>query len=293
MNRPGLLLAMLLVMGCGKAKAKVGDKCDNGARACVDAQHALYCANGAFQADTCKGPKGCLEDKGQATCDITGNTDGDPCPMALDGFSVCRSDRKTRAMCKGGKYVVEACKGEDGCTTEQVGLAKCDKGNPDPGEACTSDPRLQFCAAGKKAALTCKDGKYALAQKCPGPLGCREQTGGAVACDPNGEFAVGDACYFISMACSLDHKTLLSCKDGKFAVESDCPGEAQCTDVVCDKGLAVEKEVCIQTGRKACSIDKKALLECKTSTKADEDATWKSIKKCKSCEPKDGKLACD
>ncbi len=294
MTRLGLFLVALLALGCSKAKAKVGDKCDNGARACIDAQSGLYCAAGAYQPDTCKGPKGCVEDKGQATCDITGNNDGDPCPAALDGFSVCRADRKTRAMCKGGKYVVEACKGEDGCTTEQVGMAKCDKGNPDPGETCTADPRLQFCAAGKKAAMTCKDGKYVVVQNCPGTQGCREQTGGAVACDPGGAFAAGDPCFFISAACTADGKSLLTCKDGKFAVDSDCPGEGKCSGVACDKGFALEKDVCTEGGRKACSQDKKSMLECKTPAKTDEDSTWKSIKKCaKGCEPKDGKIGCE
>lgn len=293
MTRIALVVIALLSIGCSKAKAKVGDKCENGTRACVDAQNGLYCAAGAYQADTCRGPRGCAEDKGIVTCDITGNNDGDACPAALDGFSVCRADRKTRATCKGGKYVVEPCKGEDGCTTEQIGQAKCDKGNPEVGEACTSDPRIQFCAAGKKAMLNCKDGKYVVGQKCPGKFGCKEQSGGIVSCDPDGTFAVGDACFFIQEACSDDHRKKLVCKDGKFVADTDCPGEKGCENLSCDLGLAVEKEECIFTGRRACATDGKSLLECKTSTKADEPSTWKSIQNCKTCRPGDGKLNCE
>ena len=296
MNRAALfVLLALFAVGCTK-KAKVGDKCDNGARACVDAQNGLYCAAGVYHADTCRGAKGCVEDKGFATCDITGNNDGDPCPTALDGFSVCRADRKTRAMCKGSKYVVETCRGDDGCTTEQVGMARCDKGNPEPGEACTSDPRLQFCAAGKKAMLTCKDGKYVVRQKCPGPNGCRAADGGAVACDPNGTFAAGEECFFINSACTGDGKSLLACKDSKFAIDKECPGEGACAGAVCDTGFAAENEPCA-VGKHACNLDKKSLLECKVpKVKPDEEADpkWAIAKKCKTaCAAGDGKLTCD
>lgn len=295
MKRAALLLLSLLVVGCAK-KPKVGDKCDNGARACVDAQNGLYCAAGTFQADTCRGAKGCVEDKGIATCDITANNDGDPCPAALDGFSVCRADRKTRAMCKGSKYVIEACRGEDGCTTEQVGMARCDKGNPEPGESCTSDPRLQYCAVGRKAMLTCRDGKYVVRQSCPGPNGCKDGSGGAVMCDPRGAFAAGDDCFFIQAACTPDGKALLACKDGKLAFDKECPGEGACTPVACDTGYVAENEPC-SAGQHACNLDKKSFMECKTpkgSATEDAQPTWTVAKKCKSgCSAKDGKLTCD
>ena len=289
--RSAMLLIAALLIACSK-KPKVGDKCDNGTRACMDATHGLYCANGVFQADTCKGPKGCFEEKGLATCDITANVDGDECPAVLDGYSVCRVDRKTRAMCKAGKYVVESCRGEEGCTTEQVGVARCDRGNPEPGEACTTDPRQQFCAAGKKSFITCVSGKFVARQKCPGPSGCT-QSGAFVGCDPNGAFEVGDGCFFIQNACTAEGKSLLACKDGKFALDKECPGPDRCSgNVRCDTGYANEGEPC-DVGKRACSSDKKALLECKTP-KGDEDSKWSVKTKCKTeCVAKDGTLACD
>lgn len=295
MNWSALAVVVLLALGCNK-KPKVGDKCENGMRACVDAVSGLYCAAGAYQQDTCRGPKGCAEDKGIVSCDITANNDGDPCPAALDGYSVCRADRKTRAMCKGGKYVVESCNGEDGCTTEQVGMARCDKGNPEPGESCTSPAPVQYCSSDKKSMMTCIDGKYVVRQKCPGPNGCRPGTGGSVICDPKGEFAAGDGCFFIQNACS--GHTLLNCKDGKFAVEKECPGEEGCSPMRCDPGYAIEKDPCI-AGRHACSDDKKSLLECKPpnlkpGALADYDLKWSVAKKCKTeCTAKDGKLGCE
>ena len=296
MNRFAFAALVVLALGCSK-KPKVGDKCENGARACIDGTSGLYCAAGAYQADTCRGAKGCAEDKGIVTCDITGNNDGDPCPAALDGFSVCRADRKTRAMCKGGKYVVETCNGDDGCTTEQVGMARCDKGNPGVGESCTSDPRVQYCSSDKKGMVTCKDGKYVLRQKCPGPNACKPGSGGGVICDPNGEFAEGDDCFFISLACTADGKKLLACKDGKFATSKECPGEGRCSGVTCDEGYAVEGEPCI-VGRHMCSLDKKSLLECKTvkakSVDEVDEQKWAVSKKCKTqCTAADGKLSCD
>jgi hypothetical protein len=288
-------LLVVLAVSC-TTKPKVGDKCENGMRACVDKTQGLYCANGAFQADTCKGPKGCYEEKSIASCDLTGNDNGDPCPAALDGFSVCRADRKTRAMCKAGKYVVETCRGEDGCTTESVGMARCDRGDPEPGEACTSDARLQFCSSDKKSFVTCKDGKYVVRQKCPGPNGCRTMSAGVVACDPFGAFAAGDDCFFIQSVCTADGKSLLACKDGKLAADQDCPGPERCRGGFCDTGVAVAGEICT-VGGKACSLDKKTLLECKAPKGSPDGivgATWSVAKKCKSdCVPKDGQLACD
>lgn len=291
MRRLSLIFLCLLVLSCSKNKAKVGDKCEVGGRACIDAQTGLYCAAGVYQLDTCRGPRGCVEEKGFATCDITGNNDGDPCPMALDGFSVCRADRKTRAMCKGGKYVVESCAGENGCTTEQVGVATCDKGNPVVDEACTADPRIQYCGVGKKTAVTCQFGKYKVAQACPGPLGCKEQGGGTVICDPLGTFKAGDPCYFIANACTEDHK-LLSCKVGTFLADGDCPGEGRCNNGVCDRGYADDKSSCPVRGARACAKDHKALLECKEGKKPEESQTWQVSKKCKECVAKDGKLEC-
>jgi hypothetical protein len=290
---------LLSVPACNK-KPQVGGKCETGRRACTDKKSGLYCADGAWQADTCKGPRGCVEEKDNATCDVTGDEDGDPCPAALDGFGACRADRHSRAQCKAGKYVVEKCRGDEGCTMESAGVSTCDRGIPEPGEKCTADPKMQFCGSGGKVFVTCKDGVYALKQKCPGPNGCKYQGGGLVTCDPNGTFVAGDACHFIERACTADKSAQLECKDAIFVLKSECPGPERCHSYGCDSGYAdpASPDGCIKDKR-ACSLDKKSLLVCKGTTKKTDDGDivdykWTIEKPCKTdCTPKDGQLSCD
>lgn len=290
------MLGLLGTMGCGKPKA--GEKCEEvGRRACVDGKTALYCVSGAWQLDTCKGPKGCLEEKNNATCDLTENAEGDPCPVALDGFGACRADRATRALCQKGKYVVEPCRGPDGCTMQQGGMSTCDHSVTKLGDRCTVDPRVQMCGDGGadgKVFARCTDGVIALAQKCPGPNGCKDEGGGRVSCDPNGAFVEGDLCHFIKNACSSDKRALLSCEGGKFKQVKTCPGPDGCTGVACDQGTGVIGEAC--TAKQACSEDGKALLACKPPSKKSDglDDVWTIDRKCKTaCVVKDGKFACD
>jgi hypothetical protein len=278
--------------------AKVGDKCEGGTRTCKDGKTSLFCAAGAWQADTCKGPRGCYEDKGASQCDITGNEDGDPCPAVLDGFGACRADHKSRVTCKASKYVTELCKGAEGCTMEQAGVASCDRGAASAGDNCTLEGR-QVCSEGGKTFLLCKAGKFVLGQKCPGPNGCKEPGGGLVTCDPNGPFEAGDACHFIAKTCSGDGKAQLECEASKFVQKRECPGPDRCKGFECDSGQATVGEPCVLEKR-ACSVDGKSLLACKTpkpkkGALGDEvlDPKWTVDKTCKAaCTPKDGVLDC-
>lgn len=288
-----LFLLSILILACSKTSSSdANGPCENGKRSCRDKSTSLYCANGKWQTDTCKGDRGCYEDKGMVSCDITANVDGDVCPAAMDGFGACRADRKSRAVCKSGKYVVEKCKGEEGCTMQGAGMTSCDRGAPDVGDNCTTD-KVQACASGGKQAVACKDGKFVLLQKCPGAAGCKEQGGGLVSCDPNGAFAAGDACHFISMVCTEDGKSLLECKDGKFNAGKECPGEGRCKGVECDSGYGDVGADCA-SGTHVCSNDKKSLLACKPVPKSDDGAMKFAVEKsCKAgCTPKDGKLEC-
>ncbi len=280
------LLLGVVALACGKAKA--GDKCEeSGLRVCVDGKTSLYCAKGAWQADTCRGPKGCVEAGKIVTCDVTGNAAGDVCPAALEGFQSCAADGKSRVECKGGKYVMEVCKGKDGCTLVQAGPVTCDQGPPDIGGSCKIE-KLQACSPDKKSAMHCQSGAFALAQKCPGPNGCSPQGGGLVSCDPNGVFVEGDLCHFISVTCTKDGRTQLECDQGKLKLGRACPGEGGCAPGVCDPGVAKVGEQCKEGGR-ACADDKKALVECKDKNGLP---VWTVTKKCGNCEPKDGKLEC-
>lgn len=282
-----LVVFTTFALACGKPKA--GDACpDNGARVCVDGKTSLYCAKGSWQVDTCKGAKGCVEAGKIVTCDTTGNAVGDPCPAGLEGIQSCAADGKNRLICVGGKYTSEPCKGKEGCTLVQSVGVTCDLGPPEVGGVCKVD-KLQACTPDGKSLMVCEKGAYVVKQRCPGSNGCKSQGGGLVSCDPKGDFVDGDLCYLLSAACSKDGHTSLECKDGKFTVGQQCPGEGGCGMGDCDTGLAKLGDFC-KPGRHACSDDKKALLACKDK---DGVANWAVDKKCpKECEPKDGKLEC-
>lgn len=294
MQPRSLVLALLLFVACKGSGDKPGGPCENGARKCQDGKTALYCAKGAWQSDTCKGPRGCYEDKGIAACDVTGNAEGDPCPQALDGFGACRADLKSRAMCKAGKYTIESCTGEGGCTMDSPGISTCDRGAAELGSPCSTEG-FQSCAADKKSFFLCKGGKYAEGQKCPGKTGCSSKGGGLVGCDPNGAFAPDDRCILVQLACTEGGKARLKCEGGKFVADEECPGPLRCFGVECDTGLAKIDDTCKQEGRTACSDDKKSLVSCKPSKKKGEEdlLKWTVDKKCpKSCMPNDGNLEC-
>lgn len=292
-------LVVVLSIACTKEKPPApGGMCDAGKRACADSKTALLCINGVWQKDTCKGPKGCYLDKGLATCDLTGNEVGDPCPASMDGFSGCKPGGTTRVVCKNGQYAYEECKGKDGCTLTQIGVTTCDYGPPVVGETCVGDPRIQRCDDTGKLFVQCKDGKYALSQKCPGPLGCTEPGGGLVTCDANGKFEDGDLCVLLQQTCTGDDGAQLVCTDGKF-VRHECPGPGRCSlgGTVCDSGFATIDTPC-KEGATACSDDKKSLLECKIpkAKKGDDEEPeprWALKKACKGeCTAKEGTLDC-
>lgn len=293
-------LVVTIAIACAKEKPPApGGMCDAGKRACADAQTALLCVNGVWQKDTCRGPKGCYLDKGLATCDLTGNAVGDPCPTSMDGWSGCKSDGTTRIVCKAGKYQYEQCKGKEGCTLTQVGVTTCDYGPPVVGEECVGDARIQRCDDTGKLFVQCKDAKWTLSQKCPGPLGCTEPGGGLVTCDANGKFEDGDLCVLLQQTCTDDGSAQLLCENGKFA-RHDCPGPSRCSlgGTKCDTGLATADDACLEEGVTACSTDKKSMLECKApkakpGSELETVAKWTVKKACKTeCVPKDGVIEC-
>src|SRR5438477_616006 len=110
-SRP-LRVLVLLVVTFLACKPKVGGRCHKGARRCVDAHTSLYCENGAWQLDACKGSNGCKEESGQdAWCDSSGALDeGAPCMLRRHA---CSADGKAKLKCENGKLAIERrCKGE-------------------------------------------------------------------------------------------------------------------------------------------------------------------------------------
>jgi hypothetical protein len=141
----------------------------------------------------------------------------------------------------------------------------------------------QKCQAG---AVTCaSDGRNALAcgadltlqlVPCKGPQGCvRNQTTKIAQCDDE-TAEEGDNCLVSASenwACSLDHKTALICKDGKFKLKGNCRGPSACTvkrdwvkmvdTITCDTTLQQKGDPCGRPGSFACTPDFKQMLQCR------------------------------
>jgi hypothetical protein len=104
-------------------RPKAGDRCNKGDAVCADAKSELTCDGGKLAKFACKGPSGCTETDKEVKCDFAGAAAGDPCSRDDEGDLACSADGKSSIECKGGKYVVTACK--KGCKVEGKALT-CD-----------------------------------------------------------------------------------------------------------------------------------------------------------------------
>lgn len=214
------LLFAVLSLGCSKPKA--GDKCDKGRATCLDPHTELECQAGKFVAGACRGPRGCLVSSGVQTCDISANVPGDPCSTDDEGVAQCASDKKSRLVCKGGRYALERCRGPQGCT-ESGEKVDCDATLAEEGDECASSDDTPFyaCSVDKGKSLVCRGGKLVVDEYCRGPSGC-DASGAEVKCD-RGPQSAGDPCGVEGdFECSSDKKSLLTCKDRKWDKEKAC-----------------------------------------------------------------------
>jgi hypothetical protein len=153
----------------------VGAPCGGEKSACsADNKTSLRCAKDVWAVEMpCRGPNGCrLINNGDSTsCDYTFAALGDPCDV---DDSACSVDRKFELKCDGIKFVPEdTCKGKDACTVSPSAKGytlTCDDHIADIGDACLES--RPACSSDKKAMLVCKEGKFAVDQKCAGPGGC-------------------------------------------------------------------------------------------------------------------------
>jgi hypothetical protein len=226
--------ALLLAIASSGCKPKEGGKCSGGA-ACADEHTELACVDGKYAAMPCRGQDGCVASDNVASCDIRGNSEGDPCVAAGASAKACTADGKTEVECVAGKTKVTLCDGPMGCTGSgestscnrmiRLGDA-CAKG---AGDSCLND---------KKTWAVCEDGKWTVQALCRGPRGCGPFMG-TISCDTSlGE--VGDPCIGTSTACSVDGHAALECKDGHLAKDRDCKGPTGCSftkgGLSCDEG---------------------------------------------------------
>jgi hypothetical protein len=243
-----LAAALLAVAVASCRSPKPGDGCERGARECQDPSTELACQGGRYIASPCKGPSGCALHRGQVLCDITGNAEGDLCTVEDEGKSACTGDGKAEVICKSGAFQVLRCLGPGRCRPTGSGSI-CDTSIADEGDRCRSGEG---------------GGRFVPTWVCRGKAGCKIE-GGKPACDQTaGE--IGDVCS-AGGVCSVDKKALLTCKDGKLALDKRCRGKRGCKDdgtgtLLCDMSIAEPGDACAADGD-ACTSDGASLLRCK------------------------------
>jgi hypothetical protein len=154
-----------------------------------------------------------------------------------------------------GKYVLETCKGADGCKETPTGTT-CDSSKGDVGDPCSSANQV-VCGMDNKSKLRCEVengvGKLSFVSRCSKD-GCSVDDKGSAHC--NDPFAkVGDPCKInpaqndrANGACNEDFKSELRCKDGKMALTHACRGEQGCVPLTtgpwCDRSTAILGDGC-------------------------------------------------
>jgi len=170
-------------------------------------------------------------------------------------------DKASHAVCINKKYVIETCKGKDGCNDDGKSLV-CDNTKADVGDGCAHEG-ARACSNDGKFELRCRESKYAVEWSCRGS--CALDADNNPKCTPKGE--VGDVCRPDSIVCDGAQKTELSCVDGKLAVRRTCHGDRACQTlpgggVGCDRSVALEGEECQEEGTGACDTTRKNVLVC-------------------------------
>ena len=224
-----LLVAASFVtfLGCGKPKA--GGKCTAGQLVCSDAKSGLFCgSDGTFQAMNCLGGGGCQTAGAKSTCDQSHAAANDVCTGP--GFA-CSVDNKTAFQCTAGKFVpAETCKGPGACKVAG-GDISCDNDISDVNDPCR-DKGDYACTSDKSNALQCDANKMGLVNTCRGPRGCTILHKGKevdIDCDMS-IVQENDPCAIPNNeGCSLDKKTMLTCRGAKYTSPAPCPGPNGCT----------------------------------------------------------------
>jgi hypothetical protein len=181
---------------------------------------------------------------------------GDAC---TDSPGSC-ADKASHLACVGGKYVLETCKGQGGCTDDKT-LA-CDNTKADVGDGCGHDG-ARACSGDGGKELRCRHGKFEIEWSCRG--GCTLDASNNPKCTPTGD--VGEPCRPDSIVCDTGQKTQLDCIDGRLAINRTCHGALGCVTepgggVRCDRTTALDNEACKQDGTGACDVAKKNVMVC-------------------------------
>jgi len=154
------------------ANPEAGKACtEDGKQICTSKKSALVCDAAKWTPMTCRGPKGCRDDKGKANCDARISEAGALC--LKEKTSACTADQKNRLDCRNGEWFVRAhCRGKKGCyLDDEKNLLYCDQAVAYVGDVCMVE-KGAACSHDGKAFLRCKNGKYSFETRCLGAKGC-------------------------------------------------------------------------------------------------------------------------
>jgi len=153
-----------------------------------------------------------------------------------------------------------------------VGLVLASAGcKPKVGAKCK--PGAVVCT--KEGALFCGDNNKYVAEGCHGPAGCAA-AGTQSSCDATLAIA-GDGCEIEgNIACAVDKKAQLDCKNHTWVVGATCKGAKGCEfrdeELFCDHTLADKDDPCHRDGQIACTNDRSLILKCQDKVFTAVDA---------------------
>ena len=196
-----------------------------------DQKTALFCSAGVVQEIACRGLGGCSGGTKQSSCDDDLASLGDPCMNGLNGPTknnyACGIDHRSALVCRDGHFALwRYCKAANGCQLLNDKI-DCDNTLGDPGDPCGTTGSF-VCNLEHSALLMCRDERLALVSTCRGPKGCYLLADRKNHCDDS-EALMGDPCDTQGeVACSMDRKTELVCRDGAYVKKYDCKRKDGC-----------------------------------------------------------------
>ena len=208
------------VVGC-HGRPALGSACDHPyALVCTAPNRALICSANAYGALACGGPLGCQAETG--VCDTSVAAIGDVCPTQRASFA-CAADRASALVCDDGRFRLwRACHGPLGCTATEDAGVQCDTSLGEVGNPCAKVD-AEVCSLDGRTLLRCDGHALKPASSCRGSDGCSvHREDATVRCDDR--VAVeGDPCPTPRrVACSVDGRAELVCKDGVYSMKRPC-----------------------------------------------------------------------
>jgi len=178
---------------------------------------------------------------------------------------VCVGDRLA-LVCHDGKWDEMACRGPGGCAKNGE---ICDQTVAEEKDVCNLAGDY-VCSADGKTMLECQKNKWTLYQSCFGERACTMEQK-KVRCD-NSLANLNEVCREEDdYACSIDRKTALVCRQGKFTLAGVCRTKNGCRvvgekatgfKVECDDSIANIGDPCDKEGHFACAPDEKQIVKC-------------------------------